>query len=1645
MARRISLSKIIDKSKVIHDKNNGIKYYKSINPNELVALLSTTGMIDIIPTISDTKKPNGRTIKRAFNKVKENSDLEYLYKKDEKFKKSIYHSAVLNLNSKDDKVYNKYMSDLLLKEEDALVDFAIQSRKNFIVLDIDNYDLGSSFFKAMIKEFGVNGLLIQRTHNTHKGTHILLITSQNKLKQLIDNKFGTYTKYIANNNDDFEMSEKSYYYSKINTGMRNRSYFDLFFNGKLNKINCDIHDSTMFSEDSNGKVTGANLTVIRKRFNQFDKHGYSQDQSQYFDLVKGYGFFEYVALEDNNRLTLDEVNDDFYELNNMIEFDDENKQFKTLSQKYSKKYANAKIKVTKGDFKDNNKEVAAKEVAKELGISKEQVIKFNFGKEDKPKDSNTKKRFKQIKHNKEQNKLMLDANKIIIKKSNRLAEKCLKALNNKQKYVNQKCFTAHNAYKACASYTHQQASKAIIQTIFLIGKFTNKDQQGWLVNKFSEYIHNQLILIAQMYPDSEINSWIDEFTLAHIRQIAKDILYTLNGELANLVIKKNKNGLSQENYFTTIFGLCPVCSLKDAHALTLSSYHGGYEDDSFEGLPTIGEILDEYNKKNGNLTNTKFAKYDKLCKLLINDKYDKFRTKITDNTQVKVVERTQTKINSSLIKQLTFNNEEGVKKIQTALMRAAWNLAFPKKKIKTNETAKIKNELTKLTQKLSAEDFNLVNSIYKKLVTIKNNIIKNSYEMISVRDFTQYTDDAKTNFVLRFVPDTYTNRIVDLYKLNKDNDNLGSIAPQYKLSGRRVSYQSENILALGNKLNDDSIDDITIRLNSDNFVKPFVRETDPEIEDKKELEAILDENNFKSVLAKVQLTSNVKYSFVKNNVLKSLICKHTKLQRLSNSMRSNIYIAFAHMYKLFNLNINDIINTNKLYEENNNIEKILNSDPRSLQKQVILLISMIENINFDKEHRLNKKEIMRIANIIRNTVFERSLANAALLKPSAYRVLSDTLFEGQFTKHAFSEYKAKYMKDHGISEEKANLANECLLSDSYLLEDRVATNILYADASDTNTQEDKEEIAHELLKSFDLSKEIVNNARDIDKELLGSNKEEVRYIPSELFDIKKFEKISKKVVNFINDKNNSAESDEENKIIAAYQFQNYLMNILLLSSSNNLNDNFSIQQAIALNKIQLQHQIEYIEALLNSKQIKTISLDEMKKLKNNKPKKEVHYKSDITIEELAEDLLKNKIVNKVNKGSRHNYFYSFITIINSLTNYEANNNDIDKLSNIINKYINNFVTNTKQFGLKDIKSLCRYIIRNNSNKGDSAVHFKNIDLNNLNYLLNTDYTNKTVFSLVRAKVAKKKTQKVKAFADEKLHQIYRVLNNKALVNGNKLEYNFNITNEWNEFNTNKLLDAVNTRLHKIYNENHTMSSRNMNDFISDIAELQNNMNLYDLYVLVKDASVKIELADNNLLNDSDNELGFNNQEELLSAKETFDDIINTYKKLKNSINDNNQLANELGLYGHSDKFIYFSKKSGDRKHLLRKYNGSSFSYMSAADIYYLITIQFGLINATKAININRDEIKENITGNAYKVFIKKVSLLKVLINICQKLINKISDDKYNFDIQKFMGVNKNATLITIIFIITNYLISSNINKDDIKDTFLAALNKIQNE
>ena len=49
MIKQISLSKIIDKSKVIHDKDNGIKYYKSINPNELVALLSTTSLIDIIP------------------------------------------------------------------------------------------------------------------------------------------------------------------------------------------------------------------------------------------------------------------------------------------------------------------------------------------------------------------------------------------------------------------------------------------------------------------------------------------------------------------------------------------------------------------------------------------------------------------------------------------------------------------------------------------------------------------------------------------------------------------------------------------------------------------------------------------------------------------------------------------------------------------------------------------------------------------------------------------------------------------------------------------------------------------------------------------------------------------------------------------------------------------------------------------------------------------------------------------------------------------------------------------------------------------------------------------------------------------------------------------------------------------------------------------------------------------------------------------------------------------------------------------------------------------------------------------------------------------------------------------------------------
>ena len=53
MVRQISLSKIIDKNKVIHDKDNEIKYYKSISPNKVAALLSTTGLIDIIPTIQN--------------------------------------------------------------------------------------------------------------------------------------------------------------------------------------------------------------------------------------------------------------------------------------------------------------------------------------------------------------------------------------------------------------------------------------------------------------------------------------------------------------------------------------------------------------------------------------------------------------------------------------------------------------------------------------------------------------------------------------------------------------------------------------------------------------------------------------------------------------------------------------------------------------------------------------------------------------------------------------------------------------------------------------------------------------------------------------------------------------------------------------------------------------------------------------------------------------------------------------------------------------------------------------------------------------------------------------------------------------------------------------------------------------------------------------------------------------------------------------------------------------------------------------------------------------------------------------------------------------------------------------------------------
>lgn len=919
----INFDKVANKINCEEINKLGLNTY-CISKEDAVAILMSKKFVDGLP-INTAKHVSTKDTDKIFNLLINQKGIDLLYNDEYLTSHNKYgHKFILNLKPEDKLLYDGCMIPYIKKAKANNKAFGIQIHTGVMVLDFD-YRLSPELIQVIMKEFGVNSLLLQASHNNHKGHHIILPIDYSKARGIIKN---------------------------------NKHTLKLVANGKVFGLEYDARGA--FSNYENH--IPANITVIAN---------YTKNKGLLDNGEERYSDFMLITKDD--KLSISEPNDNFYKLNTDHYRDNTTSERKLIAE-LKDEFSSIKVSKSTEDFLNKVAINRDKTLSNNDSI-KDVLLSFNHGKK-----KNAKKRHKKntgSKKNTINNEHIYYVGQFLLTQT----KKIVSELKNKANH-------GYNNPNFICDMTEEEARNEIYAICQLITKYTNVNDKKELdrtSKKYSQLIKKALVYNAKIANNQginhPINEWIDNIENNLASQYISSIVAQFKGNATNDI--RIYKGYNQINSYISLFGIAPIINLAEVRRLLeVKDYR--YDTSLYGGevVANINDLFASYESKKEIDKNYPYVKlYDSF-----NDNDFEYNDELSMSTVLNVSNRSANEIKSRLIKSNSFNNKECIDepdKIKALLH--IWNNIITDDKISTKENNNSKKILKTMSNKYAKLSFDRAEELdyawkgYKKAF---NYILKNSYKAIYASRIKSNNIDTKVDFefTFKFITDFSINTVFDIAEKMENGEKAPTI--KYKLSSRKSKDESYNNL----KLNIDGkqqlikfgsnnlINRLSNKLSKVNFDYDAINECIPT--EKKQREYFLiskfNFNYLKDALDKIDANND---SLIKD------------LSEMNKSNRINYYLILALIFATANYTNRDAKKVSKRISDNelisNNfiqlvlaIESNIKKDLSLSQDELDMVKSVTDNFMFinstNRVPKLDNKLIQKVINLFSTKVIDRN-------------------------------------------------------------------------------------------------------------------------------------------------------------------------------------------------------------------------------------------------------------------------------------------------------------------------------------------------------------------------------------------------------------------------------------------------------------------------------------------------------------------------------------------------------------------------------------------------------------------------------------------------------------------------------------------------
>ena len=898
----------------------GLDTYTLSKEIVVMSLLSKKS-VDILPS-NDLKHVNTKDTDKIFDMLANQKGIDFTYNDDNLTKfKSRAQKFILNLKPEDKLLYDGLMLRYVNKAKDNNKSYGIQIHNSFMVMDFD-YMLPKELIAKLMEQFGVYSLLLQFSHNKHKGCHIILPINYNKANKCIKN---------------------------------NKHSLKVTANDKVYNLEYDARGA--FS-----KVKGqipANITIIANYIN--NKGLLENGEERYSD---------FILITKDNKLSISEPADSFYKMNTDFYRINKKKDDQIISDLRLQFGESSKVSKETEDFLKEHSVDAEEALANNKSMKEVLASSFNHGKKKVVKKRKKKNNGK--KRNVTTKEQAYYVGQFLFEQTKKITAELKSQANNEFTRVNPIC-----------EMSEEEARNEIYKICQLFVKYSLKNNPKDFNKKakaYSRLIKNALTSEAKIARNSRealpIIGWIGNIENDIGKQYMSSI-YSRFGNGKDTDKIRIFKGYNQINAYTSLFGVAPIVALSEIRKI-LDVVEYQY-DTSLYGGEVVSNINNYFATCASEKDVDKNYGYAKLYSAFADNNFE-YNDELSSSTVLNVSDRTSDEIKNRLIKSRSFNNKECADEPdKIKILLHIWNEVVTNNTISTKENKNSKKILRLMKQRYAELDFDVAEELdnrWKSIARAYNYMLKNSYKAIYVSRVKSNGIDTGIGFefTFKFTTDFSINT---LFNIAEALDN-GEVAPtiKYKLCSYKANGESYNNLKLSINGNQQLIkfgsNNLTNKLSNELSKVEFDYDTIndyPAAQMKQKEYFLITEFNYnylKAALDKIDADNK--------DLIRDLASMH-KDNRINHYLVLAILFATANYTRRDEENASKKISDDELISNNFtklilNLESNIKANARLNQCELDMLRLVADNFVFinstNRVPMLDKKLVKRVINLFSN-------------------------------------------------------------------------------------------------------------------------------------------------------------------------------------------------------------------------------------------------------------------------------------------------------------------------------------------------------------------------------------------------------------------------------------------------------------------------------------------------------------------------------------------------------------------------------------------------------------------------------------------------------------------------------------------------------